>query len=80
MAVRRAQHSASVVEESTTPSSLQHDLHLTVVDALPLRRVPTDLRALSCDRALDAMQRQARAFDVTLNVLVDKECAGERFT
>jgi signal transduction histidine kinase len=71
VAVRRALHSASVVEESTTPPSLQHDLRLTVVDALPIRRAPTDLASL-LRSSLDALQRQARAFDVTLNVLVDK--------
>jgi signal transduction histidine kinase len=69
--VGRALHTVSVVEESTTPSSLQHDLHLTVVDALPIRRAPTDLGSL-LRLSLDALHRQARAVDVTLNILVDK--------
>ena len=71
-AVRRAQHSSSAVEASTTLSSLQRTVHLTIVDALPLRRVPTDLRAL-LQSALEAMQQQAKAFDVTLNVVVDRD-------
>ena len=49
---------------------MQHAVHLIVIDALPLRRVPTDLRAL-LRSTLEVMQRQAKAFDVTLNVVVD---------
>ena len=58
------------VDASVSLQSMQHAVHLTVVDALPLRRVPTDLRAL-LRSALEVMQRQAKAFDVTLNVVVD---------
>jgi len=43
-----------------------------VIDALPLRRVATDLRAL-LQSALEVMQRQAMAFDVTLTVVVEDE-------
>jgi signal transduction histidine kinase len=45
-------------------------VHDVVVDALPLRRVPTDLRAL-LESALEVMRRQANALDVTLDVVVD---------
>jgi two-component system CheB/CheR fusion protein len=49
---------------------MQQPVHLTVIDALPLRRVPTDLRTL-LRFTLEVMQRQAKACDVTLNVVVD---------
>jgi len=48
----------------------EQPVHTIVVDALPLRRVPTDIRAL-CASALDVMKRQAAAFDVTLSLAVD---------
>lgn len=65
-----ASHSASPVATSVLLQSVQHAVHLTVVDALPLRRVPTDLRVL-LRSTLDVLQQQARAFDVGLNVVVD---------
>jgi signal transduction histidine kinase len=68
----RADHSASPAAASVLLQSLQHAVHLTVVDALPLRRVPTDLRALF-RATLEALQRQARAFDVDLQVVVDSQ-------
>jgi signal transduction histidine kinase len=45
-------------------------VHVTVVDAVPIRRTPTELRALlrSCR---DILQPQARAVDVTLSVTAD---------
>jgi signal transduction histidine kinase len=66
----RAVHSASPTAVSVLLQSTQHAVHLSVVDALPLRRVPTDIRAL-LRSTLEAVQRQAKAFDVTLNVVVD---------
>ena len=65
-----AHHSASPVAVSVVLPSIQQPVHLTVVDAVPLRRVPTDLRAF-LRSALDVMQRQAKASDVTLKVVVD---------
>ena len=59
--------SARVVLQSTS-----HAVHLAVVDALPLRREPTDLRAL-LRSTLDVMQRQARTLDVTLTIAVDPQ-------
>jgi signal transduction histidine kinase len=42
-------------------------VHLTVVDALAVHRVPTDLRTLlPC--ALDALRRQAQSLDVALHI------------
>jgi signal transduction histidine kinase len=46
------------------------DTNVTVVDAVPIRRAPTDLRALLTS-SLAAMRAQARAADVTLDVSVD---------
>ena len=65
-----ADHSASSVATSVRLESISGAVHLAVIDALPLRRAPTDLRAL-LRSALEAVQRQANAFDVTLNVVVD---------
>ena len=45
-------------------------VHLVAVNGMPLRRTPTNLRAL-LQSALEVLLRQARAFDVTLNVVVD---------
>ena len=67
-----AQHSASPVAASVSLPSIPHAVHLTVIDALPLRRVPTDLRAL-LRSTLEVLQRQAKAFDVALNVVVDDQ-------
>jgi signal transduction histidine kinase len=63
-------HTASPVAASVLLHSIQQPVRLTVIDALPLRRVPTDLRAL-LRSTLDVLQRQAKAADVTLNVVVD---------
>jgi len=46
------------------------DANVTVVDAVPIRRTPTDVRALLTS-SLAAMATQARAADVTLDVSVD---------
>ncbi len=50
--------------------SLSGHVHLTLVDALPLRRQPVDLRAL-LPSVLEALRCQAAAADVTLKVTVD---------
>jgi signal transduction histidine kinase len=65
-----AHQSASPVAASVWLQSIQQTVHMSVVDALPLRRVPTDLRTL-LRSTLEVMQRQAKAFDVTLKVDVD---------
>jgi signal transduction histidine kinase len=71
-ALRCAVHSASPVTVSVALESMQHAVRLTVVDALPLRRARADLRAV-LQSSLEAVQRQAKAFDVTLNVMVDSQ-------
>jgi signal transduction histidine kinase len=68
----KAKRSASPTAASTLLPSMQQAVHLTVIDALPLRRVPTDLRAL-LRSTLEVLQRQAREFDVTLSVVVDDQ-------
>jgi signal transduction histidine kinase len=67
-----AHHSAASVAASVSPRSLQRLVHFSVIDALPLRRRPTDLRGL-LRSTLEVMQRQAKAFDVALNVEVDRQ-------
>jgi signal transduction histidine kinase len=68
----RAEHSPSPVAASISLQSIQHPVHVTVIDAVPLRRAPTDLRAL-LRSTLEVMQRQAKASDVTLNIVVDSQ-------
>jgi signal transduction histidine kinase len=72
-AIERANgtHAAS----STTPavlSSASANVQLAVIDAIPLRRAPTDLRAL-LQSNLAVMIRQAETFDITLTVGVDDD-------
>jgi signal transduction histidine kinase len=51
-------------------SYVQKSLHLTVVEAVPVRRTPTDIRGL-LRSSLDALRRQARDRDVTLEIVVE---------
>jgi signal transduction histidine kinase len=67
-----AHHSAVAVAATVSLQSIQRTVHLTVIDALPLRRKPTDLRAL-LRSTLEVMQPQAKAFDVTLSVDIDRQ-------
>jgi light-regulated signal transduction histidine kinase (bacteriophytochrome) len=69
-AVVRAHESASPGGTAILLPSTGHRVHLTVVDAVPIRRVSTDLRAL-LRTALEVMRQQARSFDVALNVVFD---------
>jgi len=50
--------------------SIQKNLHLTVVEAMPLRRTATDIRAL-LRSSLDVLRQQAKDRDVTLDIVVD---------
>jgi signal transduction histidine kinase len=50
----------------------QKTLQLTVVEALPIHRTPTDLRAL-IRSALEVLRRQAKAIDVALDIEVRSE-------
>jgi signal transduction histidine kinase len=65
-----AEHSFAPVVVSARLQSIQRAVHLTVIDALPLRRAPTDLRAL-LRSTLEALHQQAHACDVALHVTVD---------
>jgi signal transduction histidine kinase len=67
----RALHDPPPVSDTVTLQSLELPATLTVIDALPIHRVPIDLRALLCS-SLDALQRQAKAADVTLKIVVDR--------
>ncbi len=61
---------AAVLARDGTVLSPGDETHAIVVDAIPVRRAPTDIRAL-LTAALGAMAAQARAADVTLDVSVD---------
>jgi signal transduction histidine kinase len=50
----------------------QASAQVTVVDAVPIRRTPTDLRAVLAS-ALTGLQPQAKAHDVTLRIVVDDD-------
>ncbi len=68
--LRRAQDSSSPVVATVSLESIPQPVHLTVVDALPLRREPTDLVARLRSN-LEVFQRQAEAADIALNIAVD---------
>ena len=63
--------SAQVLARDGTVLAPGDDANVTVVDAVPIRRAPTDLRAL-LTAALACLAAQARAADVTLDVSVDE--------
>jgi signal transduction histidine kinase len=56
----------------TVPLRSQARLHVTVVEALPVRRVPTDLRHL-LPSTLEVLRRQAKSLDIALTIDVQKE-------
>jgi signal transduction histidine kinase len=68
--LEKARHSPCPVAASVLLQATQQAVLLTVIDALPVRRVPTDLRTL-LRSTLEALQQQAKASDVTLSVTVD---------
>jgi signal transduction histidine kinase len=55
----------------TVPLRSQGRLHLTVVEALPVRRIPTDLRRL-LSSTLEVLGRQAKSLDVALTIEIQK--------
>src|SRR5262249_20968625 len=65
-----ARASAPVAMSVSVPSAAR-PVHLTIVDAMSLRRAPTDLRAL-LRSTLEVMRRQAESHDVTLTWVVDE--------
>src|SRR3974390_3424826 len=50
--------------------SVEAAVHVIVVDALPVRRVSTDLRTL-LQSSLEVLQVQARAFDISLTLTIE---------
>jgi signal transduction histidine kinase len=70
MNATRAQGSQVLARDGTVLAP-GDDTNVTVVDAIPVRRAPTDLRALLTS-TLAAMKAQARAADVTLEMSVDE--------
>jgi signal transduction histidine kinase len=71
-ALTGSNRSRSPAAAAISLESMPQAIRLIVVDAMPLRRVPTDVRAL-LRSALEVLQRQATAFDVTLNVVIDSQ-------
>jgi two-component system, sensor histidine kinase and response regulator len=63
--------SAQVIARDGTVLVSGDDANVTVVDAVPIRRAPTDLRGL-LTWSLACMAAQARAADVTLDISVDE--------
>jgi two-component sensor histidine kinase len=54
----------------SVPLGSKQSLHLIVVEAVPVRRVRTDLRRL-LPSALEVLERQARSLDVALTIEVE---------
>jgi signal transduction histidine kinase len=69
VARRLADCADAPAEAKVAVGSVETTVYLTVVDALPLRRVPTDLRTL-LESALSVVRRQASELDVRLNLAV----------
>jgi len=67
LAVDEANHSTTHVVASASFAALGHRVDFVVIDALPLRRAPTNLASL-LQSTLDVMRPQAKTFDVTLQV------------
>ncbi len=65
-------HTAAAVATLVPLNSGDHVVHLTVIDAMPIRRGPTDMRSL-LRTALEPLRRQARSTDITLHVAVDAD-------
>jgi K+-sensing histidine kinase KdpD len=68
----QAFHTAGPVSVRRSLESSGRPIHVIVLDAVPIRRVSTDIRALlrSC---FDIMEPQAQAFDVKLRLIVDED-------
>jgi signal transduction histidine kinase len=71
MATVRCAENGAVLTRDGTILAPGDSSHPVVVDAIPIRRTPTDLRALMTS-SLGAMIAQAHAADVTLETSVDE--------
>jgi signal transduction histidine kinase len=70
--LKGAAHSASFGVPATVPlPSTDETVRLTMIDALPLRRRPTNVSAL-LHSSLDIMMAQAKAADVSLKIVIDR--------
>jgi len=63
-------HAAAAVATAAPLKSGGGVVHLTVIDAMPIRRGPTDMRSL-LRSTLEVLRRQARSTDINLQVTVD---------
>jgi signal transduction histidine kinase len=68
--LRTPHHTAAAVAARVPLKSGARVVHLTVIDAMPIRRGPTDMRSL-LRSTLEVLHRQARSTDITLRVTVD---------
>ena len=68
--LRTPHHAAAAVATTVSLESGARVVHLTVIDAMPIRRGPTDMRSL-LRSTLEVLRRQARSSDITLQVTVD---------
>ena len=72
---RTARMGAPITDHVSIASSTP-PVGITIVDALPLRRGPTDIRALLCS-ALQPLVQQAKAADITLTITIDPAMPGK---
>jgi len=68
--LERVSHQPGPLSQRVEVKSIGDGVELTVIDAMYLHRVPTDLREM-LRGSLAALQRQASAAKVTLSVVVD---------
>ena len=68
--LRIPHHTAAAVATTVRLKSGEHVVHLTVIDAMPIRRGPTDMRSV-LRSAMEVLRRQARSTDITLQVTID---------
>lgn len=68
--LRHADQSESQVATTGRLESIDRSVHLTVVEAMPLQRTQTDL-GLLLRSTMDLLRRQAKAMDVSLDIIVD---------
>jgi signal transduction histidine kinase len=68
--LRTPHHAAAAVATTVSLKSGARVVHLTVIDAMPIRRGPTDMRSL-LRSTLEVLRRQARSTDITLQVTID---------
>lgn len=68
--LRIPHHTAAAVATTVRLKSPEQVVHLTVIDAIPIRRGPTDMRSL-LRSTMEVLRGQARSADITFQVTVD---------